>query len=174
MNVDRWFDGQNAFNFTAYPMGIMQDQEGMFKACQNGRRVFGLVNTKLRMKKGQTNLLTRYCRSSLISICLGFFTFVLLFNLSCTKSTETASSFHATPYTIQIPLHFPTTLNVPAGRSMTVEGIALGRYLFYDGRLSGRSDPDSLMCCATCHIQANSFVCGINNPGSVPGDILMA
>ena len=47
---------------------------------------------------------------------------------------------------------------------MTVEGIALGRYLFYDGRLSGRSDPDSLMCCATCHIQANSFVCGINNP----------
>ncbi len=48
MNVDRWFDGQNAFNFAAYPMGIMQDQEGMFKACQNGRRVFGLVNTNLK------------------------------------------------------------------------------------------------------------------------------
>ncbi len=47
---------------------------------------------------------------------------------------------------------------------MTVEGIALGRYLFYDGRLSGRLNPDSLMSCATCHIQAHSFVCGIDNP----------
>jgi cytochrome c peroxidase len=47
---------------------------------------------------------------------------------------------------------------------MTVEGITLGRYLFYDGRLSGRSGPDSLMSCSTCHIQAHSFVCGIDNP----------
>jgi cytochrome c peroxidase len=47
---------------------------------------------------------------------------------------------------------------------MTVEGIALGRYLFYDGRLSGRTGPDSLMSCATCHIQAHSFVCGIDHP----------
>ena len=47
---------------------------------------------------------------------------------------------------------------------MTVEGVTLGRFLFYDGRLSGRTDPDSMMSCANCHIQANSFVCGINNP----------
>jgi cytochrome c peroxidase len=92
------------------------------------------------------------------------FSFSLLFTASCTKNAETISSFHATPYTIQIPLHFPTELNIPSDNPMTVEGIALGRYLFYDGRLSGRSDPDSLMSCATCHIQAHSFVCGIDNP----------
>jgi len=40
MNIERWFDGENAFDFSAYPMGIMQDQDGMHKACLNGRKVF--------------------------------------------------------------------------------------------------------------------------------------
>ncbi len=69
-----------------------------------------------------------------------------------------------TPYVIDIPFGFPTKLNIPADNPMTVEGIELGRYLFYDGRLSGRTHPDSLMSCATCHIQANSFEAGINHP----------
>jgi len=47
---------------------------------------------------------------------------------------------------------------------MTVEGVELGRYLFYDGRLSGRTDPDSLMTCASCHRQESSFEAGIDNP----------
>ena len=47
---------------------------------------------------------------------------------------------------------------------MTVEGIELGRYLFYDGRVSGRTDPDSLMSCSTCHLQSHSFECGIDHP----------
>jgi hypothetical protein len=45
MNVDKWFDGQNAFDFAAFPNGIMQDQEGMFRACMNGRRAFGITIT---------------------------------------------------------------------------------------------------------------------------------
>jgi len=69
-----------------------------------------------------------------------------------------------TPYTIQIPKYFPTLLNIPADNPMTVEGVKLGRYLFYDGRLSGRTQPDSLMSCATCHVQANAFEVGMNNP----------
>ena len=40
MNVDRWFDGENAFDFGAYPMGIMQNEQGMHLACLNGRKVF--------------------------------------------------------------------------------------------------------------------------------------
>jgi cytochrome c peroxidase len=92
------------------------------------------------------------------------FAFSFLFIASCTKKTEPTPTFHATPYTIQIPLHFPRELNIPADNPMTVEGITLGRYLFYDGRLSGRSGPDSLMSCATCHIQTHSFVCGIDHP----------
>lgn len=47
---------------------------------------------------------------------------------------------------------------------MTVEGVELGRYLFYDGRLSGHSDPAKHMSCATCHIQENSFECGVDHP----------
>jgi len=99
-----------------------------------------------------------------LNFYLLFAVFSLLFIASCTKKTETTPAFHATPYTIQIPLHFPRELNIPTDNPMTVEGITLGRYLFYDGRLSGRPGPDSLMSCATCHIQAHSFVCGIDHP----------
>jgi hypothetical protein len=45
MNVDRWFDGNNAFDFSDYPDGIMQNQEGMFKACLNGRKAFSVTIT---------------------------------------------------------------------------------------------------------------------------------
>ena len=40
MNVAGWFDGQNAFDFSLYPMGIMQNQSGMYRAALNGRSVF--------------------------------------------------------------------------------------------------------------------------------------
>jgi cytochrome c peroxidase len=88
----------------------------------------------------------------------------LLLFCSCRKTDETASSYTTTQYNLTIPRHFPQQLNIPADNPMTVEGVTLGRYLFYDGRLSGRTDPDSLMSCSTCHIQANSFVCGIDHP----------
>ena len=42
MNVDHWFDGQNAFDFSYYPMGIMQSQLGMYRACMNGRQAFSV------------------------------------------------------------------------------------------------------------------------------------
>jgi cytochrome c peroxidase len=69
-----------------------------------------------------------------------------------------------TPYELEIPFGFPKKLNIPDDNPMTVEGIELGRYLFYDGRMSGRTHPDSLMSCATCHLQENSFECGIDHP----------
>jgi hypothetical protein len=40
MRVDRWFDGPETFDFTDYPGGIMQYQEGMHRACLNGRWAF--------------------------------------------------------------------------------------------------------------------------------------
>ena len=40
MNIEKWFDGANVFDFADYPMGIMQNQEGMFKATGNGRNAF--------------------------------------------------------------------------------------------------------------------------------------
>jgi cytochrome c peroxidase len=116
------------------------------------------------MNRKRTKLTLKFPRYLSVSFCILIFSASLLFSGSCSKNTESTSLFHATPYTIQIPLHFPSELSIPADNPMTVEGIALGRFLFYDGRLSGRPGSDSLMCCATCHIQANSFVCGIDNP----------
>ena len=93
------------------------------------------------------------------------FTILLIFLLSsCSKKTETPTTFSPTPYTIEIPNHFPHNLNIPADNPMTVEGVTLGRYLFYDGRISGSSSPDSMMSCGTCHLQEHSFVCGIDHP----------
>ncbi len=92
-----------------------------------------------------------------------FFLFCcLLLLVSCQHEDE--AEYHPTPYFFDIPMFFPTDLNIPEDNPMTVEGIELGRYLFYEGRMSGRTDPDSLMSCATCHIQANSFECGIDHP----------
>jgi cytochrome c peroxidase len=86
--------------------------------------------------------------------------------VSCSKSDEVelVPVQKVTPYEVQIPFGFPTLLNIPADNPMTVEGIRLGRALFYDGRISGRSDPDSMMCCATCHMQERAFECGIDHP----------
>ena len=85
---------------------------------------------------------------------------VVLFVLSCSKEQNHNNS-SPTPYSISIPPYFPTLLNIPYDNPLTVEGIKLGRYLFYDGRLSGRTD--SLMSCYTCHIQAHGFECGLTN-----------
>jgi len=90
---------------------------------------------------------------------------ILLFStVSCRKDPVDTPVDKPTPYSITIPRFFPTELNIPDDNPMTVEGIELGRYLFYDGRVSGRSEADSLMSCSTCHLQSHSFECGINHP----------
>lgn len=57
-----------------------------------------------------------------------------------------------TPYTLQIPANFPP-MTIPADNPMTVEGVKLGRFLFYEERLSG----NNTQSCASCHAQAFAF-----------------
>ncbi len=95
---------------------------------------------------------------------LPWFLAIILSFISCKKPDPDPEPYVPVPYTIRIPRYFPDKLNIPADNPMTVEGVALGRYLFYDGRLSGRTDPDSLMTCSTCHLQSRSFECGIDHP----------
>ena len=91
--------------------------------------------------------------------------FCSIFWHACEKdSAEIVSEYKARPYDIEIPFGFPNKLNIPFDNPMTIEGIELGRYLFYDGRLSGRTHPDSLMSCASCHLQENAFECGVDHP----------
>lgn len=56
------------------------------------------------------------------------------------------------PYTVVLPMGFPP-LVVPADNPLTLEGVRLGRHLFYETMLSG----DGSMSCASCHQQAKGF-----------------
>ena len=86
----------------------------------------------------------------------------IIFLLASCKKPE----FKATPYEIQIPQYFPTQLNIPADNPMTVEGVDLGKKLFYDGHLCGYtgSDENQQMSCATCHNPQHGFDIGTDNP----------
>ncbi len=57
-----------------------------------------------------------------------------------------------TPLEIEVPALFPP-MHIPDDNPTTVEGVALGRQLYYDKRLS----PDASRACADCHVQAQSF-----------------
>ena len=57
-----------------------------------------------------------------------------------------------TPLTLQIPPGFPQ-MAIPKDNPMTVEGVALGRRLFYDPILSG----NNTQACGSCHIQQFAF-----------------
>ncbi|MCP4457754.1 MAG: cytochrome-c peroxidase [Cytophagales bacterium] len=82
----------------------------------------------------------------LILITVGLFLLV-----NCKEDSPTIED-HPTPYELVIPEGFPE-MTVPDDNPMTVEGISLGRMLFYDPILSG----DSTQSCATCHAQAFAF-----------------
>lgn len=79
-----------------------------------------------------------------------FYIFILLgVFFACRKDKV---GYKATPYILDIPSHFPDMI-IPSDNPMTAEGVELGRYLFYEKKLSG----DNTMSCATCHMPQNSF-----------------
>lgn len=100
---------------------------------------------------------------------VAFFIVIISAFYSCRKDEQIPSPSEngPTPYSIQIPKYFPTVLNIPSDNPMTVEGIKLGRYLFYDGRLCGKVD--TLMSCATCHKQQYAFENGVGFGTGVTG-----
>ena len=77
------------------------------------------------------------------------FVIPLLF-VACDKGEEDMPI--ATPYTLVIPEGLPP-MNIPATNPLTVEGVALGKRLFYDPILSA----NNTQSCASCHIQENGF-----------------
>lgn len=81
----------------------------------------------------------------LLTIALGF----ILTMVSCRKDVVERS---ITPYTPDVPSHFPA-MPIPADNPFSVEGVALGRQLFYDERLSR----DNTVSCASCHHQESAF-----------------
>lgn len=57
-----------------------------------------------------------------------------------------------TPYPLVIPPFFPP-MDIPADNPLTYEGVALGRYLFWEKKLSG----NNAMSCGTCHLPEHGF-----------------
>jgi len=95
------------------------------------------------------------------SLKIGFVLIVmsaLIFVVSCKKSNDPPTSKPIppvegpTPYAWEDPLFFQQMV-IPGDNPLTVEGIKLGRMLFYDVRLSG----DDTQACADCHLQENAF-----------------
>ena len=72
--------------------------------------------------------------------------------VSCKKDDTGSPQQGPTPYTLAIPKGLPQ-MQIPVDNPLTVEGIALGRRLFYDPILSG----NQRMACGSCHNQSFAF-----------------
>ena len=73
--------------------------------------------------------------------------------------SEELKIFSPTPYSLELPPHFNLINSpiIPADNPLTVEGIALGKKLFFEKLLS----KDNSISCASCHAPENAF----NDPG---------
>ena len=64
-----------------------------------------------------------------------------------------------------LPSNFPGSPLLPADNPLTVEGVDLGRHLFYEKTLS----VDNSISCASCHRQALAFTDGLARAVGVNG-----
>lgn len=95
---------------------------------------------------------------------------VLIFTTACHDSIDspqgdlTSIPYHPVPFVVDVPQDFPA-LEQPSDNLMTVDGIQLGRKLFYDPIFS----IDSTVSCSSCHQQARSFTDGLDRSVGVAG-----
>lgn len=85
-------------------------------------------------------------------VTLSLLFFVLLTAMSCKDDPPVQQKTNPTPVSWENPNGFVMPF-LPEDNPQTVEGIALGRKLFYEVRLSG----DNTMSCASCHLQQHAF-----------------
>lgn len=92
-------------------------------------------------------------RKSLLLILIST-VFLTIFN-SCAdeKGTlEPEDKFETTPFELVMPSNLPPPI-IPADNQLTVEGIALGKALFFEKMMS----IDGTVSCGSCHSQKNAF-----------------
>jgi len=83
-----------------------------------------------------------------------FFLLTVSVAVSSCKPDPDPVDYVTTPYVLNIPQGLPPMDSfIPADNPMTVEGVALGRKLFYDPILSG----DNSQSCSSCHVQEKGF-----------------
>jgi len=84
------------------------------------------------------------------TIIVAFIFIVPLLFVACDKGEDEVPA--ATPYALVIPQGLPP-MNIPTNNPLTVEGVALGKRLFYDAILSA----NNTQSCASCHLQETGF-----------------
>ena len=81
------------------------------------------------------------------------FLFSFFLMASCSNDDNYANIPENSPYDLEIPSNFPDLQQDIANNYPTKNGVALGRKLFYDARLSR----DNTISCAFCHEQSSAF-----------------
>lgn len=69
--------------------------------------------------------------------------------------------YNPTPFQLLVPAGYPP-LEVPEDNPLTIEGVELGRILFYEEKLS----LDNSLSCSSCHLTSGSFT---DNKATSPG-----
>ncbi|MDD2815877.1 MAG: di-heme enzyme [Thiotrichaceae bacterium] len=87
---------------------------------------------------------------------------------SSTASTNSTPTPTKTVFSWQLPTGFPEP-RIPDDNPITTEKIALGKYLFYDNRLS----ITNTQACAGCHLQNKAFTDGLKTAIGSTGDALV-
>jgi len=87
--------------------------------------------------------------------------------LSATVVNRPRATNTPTPLALNYPGYFGNRIFIPAGNPVTVEGVALGRRLFYETRLSA----NNRISCATCHRQEYAFTDGKRFSAGVDGTL---
>ena len=77
---------------------------------------------------------------------------VILILISCTSDDEVVAVYDATPYSFTFPENFGDP-ELPLDNVLTIEGVKLGKMLFYEKALS----KDGTQSCASCHVQGDGF-----------------
>lgn len=74
------------------------------------------------------------------------------------RPSQTNNDGAPTPYSLQLPAHFNLLPppNIPDDNPSTVEGVELGKKLYYEKKLS-QGGPFEGRACASCHLQSKSF-----------------
>jgi cytochrome c peroxidase len=96
------------------------------------------------------------------------YTFLLVIILLFNCSKDQKDNYEPTPSPLQIPQLFSDNIIdpiIPIDNPQTVEGIALGKKLFYDPILSA----DFTQSCASCHSPQNSFTDNIQFSDGIDG-----
>ncbi len=93
----------------------------------------------------------------LFSISVLVLIFIIILSSEACKKDPNPNDVTTTPYNLVIPKGLPK-MAIPDNNLLTVEGVALGRKLFYDPILSA----SKTMSCATCHMPKYAFTDSTN------------